>query len=426
MKNRKQATALSFAAADVPLKVLLVDDSKLQLKIVSSYLRKWGFDPVTCQSAKEALAKCRTEYFDMVISDWVMPEMNGLEFCRTFKALETDAYGYFILLTSKSAKEDIAEGLAQGADDFLSKPVNVDELFARIQAGQRILQMQQELQDRNARISETLSELQTLHEEIQKDLMEAERLQLSLIPDIHKKFECGDISILFNSSGHVGGDLVGFFRFSPDRIGLYSIDVSGHGISSALMTARLAGYLSPNNKAQNIAFERTNSGAFRHLTPGQIAETLNRQLLADMETEHYFTFVFADIDLKTGRTDFVQAGHPHPIIVRQNGIAELIGAGGPPIGLIEGVSYKTESFDLRPGDRLVLYSDGIVECENPQGILYEDTRFCAALSNPEYLKNTGVEYLNNLLWDASQFADGIKFSDDISAILFEFSAYSPA
>jgi sigma-B regulation protein RsbU (phosphoserine phosphatase) len=412
-------TSAPMFSEDSVFRVLVVDDSKLQLKIVSAHLKKWGLDPTQCLSAKEALNLCQTQEFDMVISDWMMPDMNGLEFCKAFKALDRETFGYFILLTSKSAKEEIAEGLAHGADDFLSKPVNPEELFARMQAGQRILEMEQVLQDKNKRISEALSKLQALHEEIRKDLVEAERLQHSLIPENHVKLEYGDVSILFKSCGHVGGDLVGFFRFARDRLGMYSIDVSGHGISSALVTARLAGYLSRNNKAQNIAFERNHNGEFIHRSPAQIAEALNNQLLADMETEHYFTLAFADINLTTGHTQFVQAGHPYPAIIRKDGTTELVGTGGPPIGLVAGVQYRTETLKLKHGDRLMLYSDGITECQNANDVLYEEDRMRAALSN--HMGNTGLEYLNDLLWDVSQFADGIPFYDDISAILFEFS-----
>jgi sigma-B regulation protein RsbU (phosphoserine phosphatase) len=419
LKSSEKVSLLPLIDMGSLFRVLVVDDSKLQLKIVSAHLKKWGVEPVQCLSAKEALECCQTQEFDMVISDWMMPDMNGLEFCKAFKALERETFGYFILLTSKSAKEEIAEGLAHGADDFLSKPVNPEELFARMQAGQRILEMEQALQYKNKHITETLSKLQALHAEIQKDLVEAERLQHSLIPENHVKLESGDVSILFKSCGHVGGDLVGFFRFARDRLGMYSIDVSGHGISSALVTARLAGYLSRNNKAQNIAFERDHQGEFMHRTPAQIAEALNNQLLADMETEHYFTLAFADINLTSGRTEFVQAGHPYPVIVRKDGSTELVGTGGPPIGLVAGAQYKTETLDLNHGDRLLLYSDGITECQNTDNRLYDESRMRAALTN--HKDNTGLEYLNDLLWDVSQFADGTPFYDDISAILFEFS-----
>ncbi len=401
------------------LTVLVVDDSKLQLKIVSSYLKKWGLNPVQCLSAQDALEHCKVQNFDLVISDWMMPEIDGLEFCKTFKTLDRSSYGYFILLTSKSAKEEIAEGLSSGADDFLSKPVNPEELFGRIQAGQRILGMEQALQEKNKHISETLAEVQALNEEIRKDLVAAEKLQLSLIPEHYKKIGAGNISILFKSCGHVGGDLVGFFQFSKNRLSMYSIDVSGHGISSALVTARLAGYLSRNNKAQNIAFERDQKGRYIQQSPAKIAKALNNQLLADMETEHYFTLAFADVHLDTGRVDFVQAGHPHPAVIRKDGTSELAGTGGPPIGLVEGVNYTTETLQLNSGDRLLLYSDGITECQNVKDELYDDDNMLLALS--DNIEDTGLEYLNALLWDVSQFADGTPFYDDLSAILLEFS-----
>jgi len=409
--------SIDYLAHDT--KILLVDDSKLQLKIVGAYLQKWGFDAVHCLSAKDALQKCHKHKFDMVISDWVMPEMDGLEFCKAFKKLETDRYGYFILLTSKSAKEEVVEGLAQGADDFLSKPVNQEELFARIQAGQRVLGMQQKLQAKNQEITDTLNELQTLHDEIHKDLIEAEHLQMSLLPEPLTKLEQGDVSILFQSSGHVGGDLIGFFKISKTRLGLYSIDVSGHGISSALLTARLAGYLNPNTKAQNVAFERTPSGGYEPRSPAQVARSLNKRMLKDMETEHYFTMAYADIDLETGHTSFVQAGHPYPIIVRANNTTELVGTGGPPIGLISGANYVTETLELKQGDRLFLYSDGITECQNCKDALYDEDRLCKSLLN--HTDHKGLEYLNDIIWDVTQFADGHALYDDLSAILFEFS-----
>lgn len=296
------------------MNILVVDDSRMQLKLVCMHLKKWGFNPVQCLSAIEALEHCKNQEFDMVISDWMMPDMDGLEFCQKFKAMNKKNYGYFILLTSKSAKEDIAEGLARGADDLLSKPVSSQELLARMQAGRRVLQMEQKLKIKNQELTNTLTQLQTLHEEINKDLVAAERLQMSLIPKRHTTFDKCSASVLFKSSAHVGGDLVGFFQFSPNSISFYSIDVSGHGISSALLTARLAGYLSKHDHEQNIAYIRKKKGALIRRTPAEIASAFNKLLLTELETEHYFTMAFVELDLNTGIANFVQAGHPHPIL----------------------------------------------------------------------------------------------------------------
>ena len=234
-------------------RVLVVDDSALQRRIVSLNLKKWGFEITEAESGPEALALCQEQAIDVIISDWIMPGMDGLEFCKEFRKLDLDRYGYFILVTSKNEKNDVAEGLEIGADDFLTKPVNSAELKARIRAGTRVLEMERKLQKQKRALNTTLAELQAAQEELNKDLAEAEKLQHSLVPVRYKRLETGEISLLLRSCGHVGGDLVGFFSFSKDRIGLFSLDVSGHGISSALLTARLAGYLSPHNKTQNIA-----------------------------------------------------------------------------------------------------------------------------------------------------------------------------
>ena len=168
-----------------PLSVLVVDDSRLQRKLVSVHLKKWGFKISEAASGQEAIAICETKEIDMILSDWVMPGMSGLEFCEAFRALPRDRYGYFILLTSKSDKEDIANGLDKGADDFLSKPVNATELRARINAGQRVLDMEVKLQIEHARTNAALADLPPISAEINKDFAQPEQLHNSTPPPVH-------------------------------------------------------------------------------------------------------------------------------------------------------------------------------------------------------------------------------------------------
>ena len=399
-------------------RVLVVDDSKLQRRIVLLNLQKWGLEVEEAASGAEALDICRTRPVDMVLSDWVMPEMDGLEFCRRFRQLDRDRYGYFILLTSKNEKNDVAKGLDIGADDFLSKPVNSAELKARIRAGMRVLEMEQKLREQNETVKNALMQLEGLYDEINKDLAEAEKLQHSLIPERHKRLDNAEISLLFKSSGHVGGDLVGYFSFSPDRIGLFSLDVSGHGVSSALLTVRLAGYLSPHSKTQNIAFKRLQDGSHLHRSPKEIASALNERMMDELDTDHYFTLAFADIDLTTGHVTVVQAGHPHPAIFNPNTGVRFLGAGGPPIGLMPDMEYENIEFDLKPGDRLLLHSDGITECQNEKGKLFDEAGLEALLN--KHIQGSGPEFMNDLMWELTAFCDGQPFGDDLSAILFEF------
>jgi len=398
--------------------VLVVDDSGMQRRILCASLKRWGFTVSEAKSGIEALRRSREDPPDLVLSDWMMPGMDGLDFCREFRAMARESYGYFILLTSKSGKEEIAHGLDAGADDFLTKPVNASELRARIAAGDRILRMERELNEKNRLVKSTLDELQSLYDALDSDLIEAKKLQQSLVSDRYRDFGPADVSLLLRSSGHVGGDLVGFFPISATRVGLYGIDVSGHGISSALMTARLAGYLSAVTPDQNLALRRMPDGSFAPKPPSETIAALNQLILNEMETEHYFTLLLADVDLVSGKVVMAQAGHPYPAIQRANGQVEFIGGGGLPVGLINGAEYRDFEISMAPGDRLMIHSDGVVECAAPDGTLLDDKGLAQIL---RALRQTrGMACLESLTWKLVEFAKTDDFADDVSAVLLEF------
>ncbi len=407
-----------FAPYAAPMRVLVVDDSKAQRKILSLSLARWGYDVAEAASGDEALAMCRGESFDFVLSDWMMPGMTGIEFCQEFRALPRDAYGYFILLTSKSEKAEIANGLDCGADDFLTKPVSHDELRARLRAGERILGMQQELVEKNRLVGSTLGELQKLYDSLDRDLIEARKLQQTLMRDRFRDFGRGTASLLLRPSGHVGGDLVGCFEINSRRIGLYSVDVSGHGVASAMMTARLAGLLSGGSPEQNMALNSDAKGKREAWPPEMVAARMNRLMIDDFQVDQYFTMAYAEIDLDTGKVSLVQAGHPHPVIIRKNGDVEKLGDGGLPIGLIQEAAYQRVFAQLYPGDRLFLVSDGVTECPDPSGNELGDDGMARMLSANSGLKSPDL--LEALVWDLSGYHGGSDFPDDVSGIVFDY------
>ncbi|WP_349665909.1 fused response regulator/phosphatase [Phaeovulum sp. NW3] len=390
--------------------MLVVDDSRMQRRILSAQLSRSGYEVVEAATAEEAIEICSQSEPDLVISDWMMPGMSGVDFCRRFRGMDRSGYGYFILLTSKTEKNEVAEGLESGADDFLSKPVSGDELRARLAAGERILRMERELKEKNRL-------LRAQQEAINRDLIEAQKLQQSLIKERHRSFGSAEVSLLLRPSGHVGGDLVGFFPINARRVALFGIDVSGHGITSALMTARLAGYLSGASPEQNIALIQTEYGIYDARPPAELAAYLNALVLEEMETESYFTLVYADVDLVSGRVFLVQAGHPHPAVRRAGGDVEYIGVGGLPVGLIEGAAYEASETVLKPGDRLLLMSDGMTEAADPQGtLLGEDGLRDLMLRHADL---PGPAFLEALMWDLAAYADD-DLTDDVSAVVFDF------
>ncbi len=402
-----------------PRSILVVDDSRLQRRILCSLLGKWGYELHEAESGEEALKICRTRHIDLILSDWMMPGMGGPDFCRAFRTLERKSYGYFILLTSKSAKEEVAQGLDAGADDFLTKPVHPDELRARIIAGERIQAMERELHEKNRIVSSTLAQLQALYDRIDRDLVEARKLQQSLVRERFRDYGAAAVTLMLRPSGHVGGDLVGMFPINDRQIGIYGIDVSGHGIASALMTARLAGYFPAGKPDQNIALRQDHRGAWHPRPPSGVAATLNALILQEMETEHYLTLLLGHLDLTSGHMVMTQAGHPHPVIQRRAGAIETVGVGGMPVGLIDGADFEDFEVTLTPGDRILVLSDGVTECSDAQGHMLEGAGLCAMLG-----KNAGIrgERLTEaLIRDLTEFAGGADFEDDISAVLVEFN-----
>ncbi|WP_421998537.1 PP2C family protein-serine/threonine phosphatase [Roseovarius confluentis] len=393
-------------------RVLVVDDSRLQRRIITAALSRLGLDVAEAGSGTEALAICEAVPPDLVISDWMMPGMNGLELCRAFRALPREDYGYFILVTSKSEKEEVALGLEAGADDFLTKPINPGELRARIAAGDRIVRMQRELSETNRLVRETLEELQGLYESLDNDLIEAKKPQQSLISERFRDLGPAQVSLLLRSAAHVG-----VFPVSETRIGLYAIDVSGHGVSSALMTARLAGYLSSTSPEQNVALAQGPDG-FLPRPPDEVLADLNQMFLGEIETELYFTMLLADADLATGRVTMAQAGHPCPAIQRADGRVEIKGPGGLPVGLIDGATYERFDVQLYPGDRLLLHSDGVDECVDGTGRLLGEDGVRRILQ--ELRQTEGMAFLESVIWKLAEYAGRDDFDDDVSAALLEF------
>jgi len=288
--------------------------------------------------------------------------MSGVEFCREFRKIKDDRPAYFILLTAQTDRETLAEGLENGADDFLSKPFNVIELKARIHAGERLLTSQRDILEKNQLLSTTLEELQKVYAAVDRDLREARSFQQALVPDHFHALPGLNVSFLYQPSGHVGGDLVGLFRVTDSRYGIFSVDVAGHGVASALMTARIAGHLNASTPERNLALTVDGNGRRAMHPPDEVCRRLNDLLLNEMETDNYLTMVLADVDLASGRVVMAQAGHPSPAIQRLDGTIEFVSSFGMPIGLIPDAEYSSFAVDLVPGDRLLLYSDGITEC----------------------------------------------------------------
>lgn len=417
-KTNRQPRSTATPTVQPPARtILVVEDSKAQRLTYALQLRKAGYVVLEAASGEEALQICADSKPDFVLSDWMMPGMDGVDFCAAFRKIPRDGYSYFLLLTSNREHGDIARGLDAGADDFLSKPVSQVELLARLKAGERILRFEEELRSSNAQLRKALDQLRETQAAIDRDLREARKLQQGLVRERSGRFGPMHLSLMLRPAGHVGGDLVGFFPIGTDRVGIYALDVSGHGVTAALLTAQLSVHLSGSSE-QNVALRAAQAGSDA-VAPATLAHFLNNMMLEEMSTDTYFTMIYAELNFVTGRVQLVQAGHPHPVLQRADGSVEKIGGGGMPIGVFERPIFDEVDITLAPGERLLITSDGITEAANRAGRLLGEDGLEAILRTNAFLG--GHAFLESMAWSVSEYSAGERL-DDISAVLIERAA----
>lgn len=144
------------------MKIIIAEDEKISRKILETMLRKAGHDVAAVQDGLEALDSIQKEVPDMIITDWMMPDLDGLELCRRVRALNLPSYVYIILLTALTDKERIIQGLEAGADDYITKPFDRTELLARVNAGDRVIKLEKSLRQKNKELSDALAQIKQL------------------------------------------------------------------------------------------------------------------------------------------------------------------------------------------------------------------------------------------------------------------------
>ena len=169
----------------------------------------------------------------------------------------------------------------------------------------------------------------------------------------------------------------------------------------------------------HLALREVAPGRFAPRDPAETLARLNHIILSDIDTDHYFTIALAEVDLACGRVRLAQGGHPHPAVQRRSGAVEFVGKGGLPIGLIGAASFDQVEVALGPGDRLLIYSDGLTECAAPDGTLLDEAGLARLMT--ELRQTRGPAFLESLFWKLADHAQDADLADDVSAILLEFT-----
>lgn len=394
------------------LHILVVDDSTSYRRLLSRHIQTWGgYKVIEAADGVQALDIIMNKNISMVISDWEMPDLNGLELCQAVRGAALDHYVYFILVTSRVATEDLILGMDAGADDFLTKPINQQELRVRLRAGERILKLEEQLEEKNRRLSEVYKLIET-------DLKAAADMQQSLLPqgDIH--IDNVDCKWFFQPSLFVSGDMHNYFRLDQDHMGFYSVDVSGHGVKPAMLSVTLSRFLS--HGSNNGLLKKIVGNSYIITPPSVVISELNAQFQMTRHDSTYFTIVYGVLNIRTGKGRMTCAGHPHPIIVHQDGQIDLITEGGVPVGFITDPEYTDGEFHLLTGSRLYLYTDGITECETESEQLFGEQRLLDVLCAHRTKELDDV--LKELQADLVTWRGPKKtaFNDDVSMLAISF------
>lgn len=201
-------------------------------------------------------------------------------------------------------------------------------------------------------------DLRRSKELLEQDLRAAARVQQALLPP--PEVEAGTLRLahVFHPCDDLAGDGVGIVPLPEGYLGIYLLDVSGHGVGAALLSFTLAHLLSPT--VDGALVTQRGTAAARIVPPARVAERLNRQFPMD-RTRQYFTFTYGVLEPRTGRFEYVLAGHPPPILLPRVGPPVPVAGAGLPIGVIAEATFAQESLTLHPGDRLYFYTDGITE-----------------------------------------------------------------
>jgi len=393
------------------VRILVIDDEPVNLQLMG-YMLKPHYQSAFSTNGLKAVELTRKIQPDLILLDVMMPEIDGFEVCKNLKACPEISNIPVIFLTAKIAPEDIVQGFALGAVDYITKPFSKEELMARVKTHIRLKHSEEAL-----RVA--LSESESAKEKAESTLQQNLKMQKKMNQDleagaaIQKKFLTGqqETSELLKSAGFdfivynnpystISGDFFYPKKITGYGIGLFFADTCGHGLPAALISMRILGLL------QSLP----TSG----FSPCSYLQAVNQDIYDVMLPGRFITasyLIFSDNQVLISN-----AGQPFPILISQGTIKEL-DIRGAPLGVIDYPILSEAGIKINTGDRIILYSDGIIEIENNFGEMLGKKRFLDFLkdhvfSDVNTLKSKIINMLNEFKKDAPP-------NDDITFIIIE-------
>jgi sigma-B regulation protein RsbU (phosphoserine phosphatase) len=409
-RSEKRLNSLSGAADPQLMRILVADDDRMARTILQDLLTSWGHEVVQAADGFEAWTLLQEDVdFSLLISDWIMPEMDGIELCRHVRARDSARYLPIILASSLGETDHLIQGLEAGADAFITKPVDPGTLRAQMCAARRVVELETSLHAEVERLEEA-------NTRIQRDLEAAAAVQRSHLPSESPELPAAQFAWVYDACEAIGGDMFNVFRLDENHVGLYVLDVSGHGTSAALLSMSLSRVLVPFPQQGGILKRRTNCPPYYEIVPpAQVAADLNERFQMIQESGRFCTFLYGVLHLPSHLFRYVSAGHPGPIEATQSGPLCHDGVGGIPIGVEPGASWEEEQIQLAPGSQLIFTTDGVFEARNRNGEEFGQSRILGVLdgANEDANIEGTVHGLHKCMLD---FAEGEAPHDDVTIV----------
>lgn len=410
MESMNHETKSSPQRQDRPASIVIVDDEDIVLKTLSSFLTlETDYEVRTFDSAEKALEALKDLHVDLVISDFLMPGMNGLELLADVKRLHPDAVR--VLLTGYADRDNAIRAINEvGLFQYIEKPWDNDQLIMIIKNGLNQRRLERTLGDKIVALDRALLEKESLtqqHESFKEELALARRIQENLLPDEFPDAAGLCFSARYFPALEVGGDFYDVIPLANGNVAAIVADVTGHGIQAALSTTML--------KSVFVEFANQPVG------PEDILVRMNRVLHRVLPEDVFVAATVASVDPRSGTVKIANGGAPHPIhIKRSQGQAEPVVTNGLLLGVVEEDLYRPGDevvLDLAMGDGLLFYTDGLSEVENARGDQYGEIRMRRSIEESSAL--AGSELSGLVLEEARGFVTGDHHWDDITILTLD-------
>ena len=387
---------MSSRAADVPLTpppatILVVDDSAVNLQVLVRTLHGTGHRLLAARDGRTALDILKRARPDLVLLDVMMPEIDGFEVCRAIKADPQGQDTIVIFLSALGDVSDKVSGLQLGAVDYITKPIQAEEVLARVATHLTRQYLERELRRSRDRLN--------------RELASAGRMQRLILPPALPVHPGVQFAASYQTSRHAGGDYYDVLPLATGHYGVMVADVSGHGAPAAIIMAMIRAALHAHRAVQT--------------DPAAVLRTLNDHFDYLWDTEMFSTAIYATVDAARRELRIACAGHPPPVLVRHGEEPRALSVDAvPPLLMMPLPLIPAPAVQLEPGDRVLFYTDGVTERIDRQGHMYDLSRLAAVLSKAATLPPARL--IERVVEDLERFADGQEPEDDLTLVALGF------